>query len=222
MTSGLRSPPADEAHTERGCRRGTRDISNRVKRGGTIGLLIAGTVAILATAPAQTPGGRGDQAAGRGGGLGVKNPDLPANLFVAGSTIAHTNLRHEWVDIPAGNGKLHTWIEYPSGGGKAPQSIRSDKPSAYIADLYFHLKQCLRCLRGSGADDSLDHSEMQELIRRVCDAGELWTWRTGPLAAEFPPVALFFVENSEYRQKGDHKTRRNGRRPTLAPLRNKR
>jgi hypothetical protein len=102
-----------------------------------------------------------------------------------------------------------------------PQSIRSDKPSAYVADLYLHLKQCLKCLRGSGQDGSLDHSEMQELIRRVCDAGDLWTWRTGPLAEEFPPVALFFIENSEYRQKGDHKMRRNGRRLISPPVRKK-
>jgi carboxymethylenebutenolidase len=58
--------------------------------------------------------------AGRGGGLSGKNPALPANLFTSASTVAHTSLRHEWVDIPMGTGKLHTWIEYPTGEAKAP------------------------------------------------------------------------------------------------------
>src|SRR5437868_887082 len=57
---------------------------------------------------------------GRGGGLGAKNPALPANLFTASSTVARTKLRHEWVDIPMGGQKLHTWIEYPAGEGPAP------------------------------------------------------------------------------------------------------
>src|SRR5580698_6748206 len=57
---------------------------------------------------------------GRGvGGLGNKSPDFPANLFVSASTVAHTPLRHESVDISAGKTKLHTWIEYPSGDAKA-------------------------------------------------------------------------------------------------------
>jgi len=46
--------------------------------------------------------------AGRGGGLSGKNPALPANLFTSASTVAHTSLRHEWVDIPMGTAKLHT------------------------------------------------------------------------------------------------------------------
>lgn len=58
--------------------------------------------------------------AGRGGGLSAKNPALPANLFTSASTLAHTSLRHEWVDIPMGTAKLHTWIEYPAGEAKAP------------------------------------------------------------------------------------------------------
>jgi carboxymethylenebutenolidase len=36
------------------------------------------------------------------------------------STVAHTGLRHEWLDIRMGSGKLHTWIEYPAGEAKAP------------------------------------------------------------------------------------------------------
>lgn len=67
-------------------------------------------------AAAQQPG-RG----GRGGNpLSSKQPDLPANLFTSGSTLARTSLRHEWVDIALGRTKLHTWIEYPQGETKAP------------------------------------------------------------------------------------------------------
>lgn len=80
----------------------------------------------LATAQAperggQNPRGRGDAARGaRGGGLANKTPELPAGAFTAGSTVAHTTLQHEWVDIPLGNARLHTWIEYPAGSGRAP------------------------------------------------------------------------------------------------------
>jgi len=56
----------------------------------------------------------------RGGGLANKVPDLPAGAFTAGSTVARTNLRHEWVDIPLGSVKVHTWIEYPNNLEKAP------------------------------------------------------------------------------------------------------
>jgi carboxymethylenebutenolidase len=52
--------------------------------------------------------------------LGAKNPALPANLFAAASTVAHTSFEHDWVDIPMGAGRLHTWIEYPAGQSKAP------------------------------------------------------------------------------------------------------
>ncbi len=52
-----------------------------------------------------------------GGGL---HPALPANLFTASSTLAHTTLKHEWMDIPMGSGKISTWIEYPAGEAKAP------------------------------------------------------------------------------------------------------
>jgi carboxymethylenebutenolidase len=70
---------------------------------------------LLSVAVAQPPpGGRA------GGGLGTKNPALPANLFTSASTVARTSLQHEWVDIPMGSGKLHTWIEYPAGEARAP------------------------------------------------------------------------------------------------------
>jgi carboxymethylenebutenolidase len=52
--------------------------------------------------------------------LAVKDPALPANLFTSASTVAHTSLQHDWVDIPMGTGRLHTWIEYPAGQAKAP------------------------------------------------------------------------------------------------------
>src|SRR5262249_37306206 len=68
----------------------------------------------------QDRGGRGDAAPGaRGGGLANKTPELPAGAFTASSTVAHTTLQHEWVDIPLGGARLHTWIEYPAGTGKA-------------------------------------------------------------------------------------------------------
>jgi carboxymethylenebutenolidase len=65
--------------------------------------------------------GRGDRGgAPRGGGLANKVPELPAGAFTASSTVARTNLRHEWVDIPLGKVKVHTWIEYPNNLDKAP------------------------------------------------------------------------------------------------------
>jgi len=80
----------------------------------------------LATAQAperggQDRGGRGDATRGaRGGGLANKIPELPAGAFTASSTVAHTTLQHEWVDIPLGGARLRAWIEYPAGNGKAP------------------------------------------------------------------------------------------------------
>ena len=76
---------------------------------------------------APTRGGQGEiQGRGergglpRGGGLANKVPELPAGAFTASSTVARTNLRHEWVDIPLGRTKIHTWIEYPNNLEKAP------------------------------------------------------------------------------------------------------
>jgi carboxymethylenebutenolidase len=66
----------------------------------------------------QLPSGRG-----RGGPLGYpmgKLPELPAGLFTARSTLNHSMLRKEWVDIPVGDVKLHMWVEYPDGNAKAP------------------------------------------------------------------------------------------------------
>jgi len=67
----------------------------------------------------QGGGGRDGRGQGAGGGLGAKNPDLPAGAFTASSTLAHTTLKHEWVDIPLAGRALHTWIEYPDGTDQA-------------------------------------------------------------------------------------------------------
>jgi carboxymethylenebutenolidase len=48
-----------------------------------------------------------------------KRRDLPASILTAADTIAHTKLRHEWVDIPTATVKLHTWVSYPAGNSKA-------------------------------------------------------------------------------------------------------
>ena len=63
------------------------------------------------------PGAQGGAGGGRGGGGGLanKNPALPAGAFTAGSTVAHTMIQHEWVDIPFAGQPIHTWIEYPNG-----------------------------------------------------------------------------------------------------------
>jgi carboxymethylenebutenolidase len=63
------------------------------------------------------------QQAGRGGGLAAKAPNLPAGAFTASSTVAHTMLRHEWIDIPFGRRPLHTWVEYPNRTDPAPVVI---------------------------------------------------------------------------------------------------
>src|SRR5438552_15127841 len=73
-------------------------------------------------AAAQERGGRG-AGRGGGGGLAAKNPDLPAGAFTASSTLAHTTLKHEWVDIPFGGRSVHTWIEYPEGTAQAPVAL---------------------------------------------------------------------------------------------------
>lgn len=67
-------------------------------------------------APAAGPPGAG---APRGYPFG-KLATLPAGIFTAKSTLNHSDLRREWVDIPLGAGKLHMWVEYPKGDAKAP------------------------------------------------------------------------------------------------------
>src|SRR5208282_5664121 len=61
----------------------------------------------------------GRPSARRANGLTDKQPDLPAGLFTAESTVARTKMRHEWADVPVGRVKLHLWIEYPNGDTKA-------------------------------------------------------------------------------------------------------
>jgi carboxymethylenebutenolidase len=48
-----------------------------------------------------------------------KPANLPAGLFNAGSVVANSTVRSEWVDIPLGNVKLHTRVTYPRTGGKS-------------------------------------------------------------------------------------------------------
>src|SRR5262245_48309775 len=78
---------------------------------------IAVSLVFLTAAGAQERG----RGAGRGGGggLATKSPDLPAGAFTASSTLAHTTLKHEWVDLPLAGRALHTWIEYPDGTDQA-------------------------------------------------------------------------------------------------------
>jgi carboxymethylenebutenolidase len=52
-----------------------------------------------------------------------KLPDLPAGTFSATSTLLHSTLRREFVNLPVGDVNLHTWVEYPTGAGKAPVVI---------------------------------------------------------------------------------------------------
>ena len=67
------------------------------------------------------------QRGGRGGGeercpvgsLNCKADGYLAGFNSAKSTLAHTPIKSEWVDIPVGNAKLHTKIAYPPGNGKA-------------------------------------------------------------------------------------------------------
>lgn len=76
----------------------------------------------IGMAMGQTPGGQ-EKGGGGFGGRGYptgKLADLPAGVFNAHSTLEHSKLQKEFVDIPVGNVKLHTWIEYPEGSGKAP------------------------------------------------------------------------------------------------------
>jgi carboxymethylenebutenolidase len=69
-------------------------------------------------AMAQQPPGSGP----RGYPVG-KLPDLPAGTFSATSTLLHSTLRKEFVNLPAGDVTLHTWVEYPTGAEKAPLVI---------------------------------------------------------------------------------------------------
>jgi len=48
---------------------------------------------------------------------------LPAGTFSATSTLLHSTLRKEFVNLPVGDVNLHTWVEYPTGAGKAPLVI---------------------------------------------------------------------------------------------------
>jgi len=67
--------------------------------------------------------GKKDGKKGGGGPRGYpmgKLPEFPAGTFTATSTILHSTLKKEFVNIPVGDVMVHTWIEYPEGNGKAP------------------------------------------------------------------------------------------------------
>ena len=98
--------------------------------------IVAATLATIAAggidlASAQPPGGGSPRAAfperaeeGPPPGAFDKRPDLPASLWNASSTVARTTYRHEWIEIPLGDGTdLRTWVEYPDGDMPAPVVI---------------------------------------------------------------------------------------------------
>jgi len=87
--------------------------SNPVKAVSSMDDHAAHFAALMAQAGGSTKHVSGVQPAAQ------KRPDLPASILTADDTIAHTKLRHEWVDIPTPTVKLHTWISYPAGNGKA-------------------------------------------------------------------------------------------------------
>jgi carboxymethylenebutenolidase len=64
-------------------------------------------------------GGGGGQRGCPVGSLNCKADGYLAGFNSAKSTLAHTPVKSEWVDIPVGNAKLHTKIAYPPGDGKA-------------------------------------------------------------------------------------------------------
>ena len=61
---------------------------------------------------------RGEQACAIGS-LNCKRDDFVAGFNTAKSTLAHSSIRAEWVDIPMGSAKLHARITYPQSSGKA-------------------------------------------------------------------------------------------------------
>ena len=76
--------------------------------------------------PEQQAQRRGGENGGRGeqncavGSLNCKRDDIVAGFNTAKSTLAHSPIRSEWVDIPIGTARLHTRITYPQSTGKAP------------------------------------------------------------------------------------------------------
>ncbi len=81
---------------------------------------------LLAMAQAAPQDDAKKKGGGRGGPRGYptgKLHDLPAGTFTATSTLKHSTLQKEFVNIPVGEVQVHTWIEYPEGNGKAPVVI---------------------------------------------------------------------------------------------------
>jgi carboxymethylenebutenolidase len=69
--------------------------------------------------PQRGEGGGGGQRGCPVGSLNCKADGYLAGFNSAKSTLAHTPIKSEWVDIPVGNAKVHTKIAYPPGDGKA-------------------------------------------------------------------------------------------------------
>ena len=69
--------------------------------------------------PQRGEGGGGGQRGCPVGSLNCKADGYLAGFNSAKSTLAHTPVKSEWVDIPVGNAKVHTKIAYPPGDGKA-------------------------------------------------------------------------------------------------------
>src|ERR1051326_6901783 len=69
--------------------------------------------------PQRGEGGVGGQRGCPVGSLNCKADGYLAGFNSAKSTLAHTPIKSEWVDIPVGNAKVHTKIAYPPGDGKA-------------------------------------------------------------------------------------------------------
>jgi carboxymethylenebutenolidase len=89
----------------------------------TAGMSAEDHSAHIMMAMAQQPSGAQQAGGGPRGYPMGKLPDLPAGVFSAKSTLLHSTLRKEFVDLPVGDVKLHTWVEYPAGSGNAPVVI---------------------------------------------------------------------------------------------------
>ena len=70
----------------------------------------------------QGPGGAPQGRGGPRGYPGGKLETLPAGLFTAKSTLLHSPIQSEWVDVPTPGiytGRIHTRVTYPQGTAKA-------------------------------------------------------------------------------------------------------
>jgi len=97
----------------------SKETGNRPIAGVSAGSMSAEDhSAHIMMAMAQPPTGGGP----RGYPVG-KLPDLPAGTFSATSTLLHSALSKQFVNLPVGDIQVHTWVEYPTGTAKAPVVI---------------------------------------------------------------------------------------------------